>query len=295
VLCVRQICRCARVTYRYQGTQMHFHRIITRCAATLLALAVLTGLQPSAKAIERIVEFSTGTLQNQFAIQGTLNTLAQGLNVVPFGNTSAGVQGTLMAKLTIETGQNSAQIVAVDFMQSSFTQGAVSLSYLVPGTSRQVTFNANGVSFSVNLNDISSLPPLNLAQVLPVSGYQIVQTGGVAEIGITNRPSKQQNLTQQNVLSTYASQEPLQLVTVNNFTLVPLAGEGNNYGVQFSLPMQHQQLLYNGVGLPVSLNYSGALQLAGVVSIPEPSTAAIIVGVFVLCMSRRRPGIAFPG
>ena len=73
---------------------------------------------------------------------------------------------------------------------------------------------------------------------------------------------------------------------------MPLRVEDGDYEVRFGLNMQNQQLQYAGVGLPVSLNYSGSLQLAGVVldvnMVPEPSTVALAAGAVIVVLGRRR-------
>ena len=98
------------------------------------------------------MELSTvsGTSQNQFAIHGTVDTLSRGSNVVPFSSTMASFQGTLQAKLTIETFPRRTPLRLSPWIsgEQPLPKQVVSLFYDVPATSRRVTFNATNVSFS---------------------------------------------------------------------------------------------------------------------------------------------------
>ena len=181
----------------------HLIRLIMLPAAMLLGAHNL-----SAARFTQIVEFATTQTSgaNQLAINGTLDTLAQGLRQVNFGATTVGTQGTLRAELTFETSaQQQPLLLGVKFLENNFEQGAVSLSYDVPNTTRHVTFTANNLKFSLDLDDIPvNNQPQNLlsANLVVASGglsmhpsaYQMVQNQGMAQIAITNRPAKQQNL-----------------------------------------------------------------------------------------------------
>ncbi len=271
----------------------------------LLAVMLLNAHSLHAARVTQIVDFATTQTggANQLDIRGTLDTLAQGLREVNFGATTVGTQGTLRAELTFETsGQQPPVLLGVKFLNNSFEQGAVTLSYNVPNTTRHVSFTANDLKFSLDLDDIpvNDLPQNLLSTNLIVvpgtlnmhpSTYQMVQNQGVAEIAITNRPAKQQNLFEQQITSAYVVADPIPLLDLADFAMTPLANGSSDYLATISLPMAHQQLRYTGVGLPVTLAYSGTLQLAGVAiinnTVPEPS-AILLAGMSAVCLLLRR-------
>jgi hypothetical protein len=124
------------------------------------------------------------------------------------------------------------------------------------------------------------------------SSYQMIQNQGMAQIGITNRPSVLQNLFEHQITSAYMSNEPDPLLELANFTLIAPDNGNENYQVALTIPLSHQQLQYKGVGLPVTLDYSGSLQLAGSFSaVPEPS-ALLLSGICGIGMLLRRHRIA---
>ena len=271
----------------------------------MLPAAMLLGTHNlSAARFTQLVEFATTQTNgaNQLAINGTLDTLAQGLRQVNFGATTVGTQGTLRAELTFETSaQQQPLLLGVKFLENNFEQGAVSLSYEVPNTTRRVSFTANNLKFSLDLDDIPvNDQPQNLlsANLVVASGglsmhpsaYQMVQNQGMAQIAITNRPAKQQNLFEQQITSAYLAGQPDPQMQMASFGLVPMGQGSSDYLASISLPFVHQQLHYAGVGLPVTLAYSGTLQLAGVAiinSVPEPSTL-LLSGISGACMLLRR-------
>lgn len=271
----------------------------------LLAVVLLHTQCLCAARITQIVEFSTTQTGgvNQLDISGKLDTLAQGLREVNFGATNVAAQGTLRAELTFETSARQPPVLlGVKFLNNSFEQGAVALFYDVPNTTRRVSFSANNLKFSLDLDDIPvNDEPQNLLSAnlmvaqgsltMHPSAYQMVQNQGVAEIAITNRPSKQQNLFEQQITSAYVPTDPIPLLDLADFTLTPLANGSSDFLASLSIPMRYQQLRYAGVGLPVTLSYSGTLQLAGVAiinnTVPEPS-ALLLAGMSAGCMLLRR-------
>ena len=287
-----------------------FHSSSIRWATPLVALALLGPQDLSAALITQTVEFSTTNTSgaNQLGVTGTLDTLAQGLREVPFGATTVGTQGTLQAELTFETSaQEPPVLVGVKFLENSFNQNAVTLFYDVPGTSRRVTFTASDVKFSLDFKDIVAEPPVEqppsnlLAALVDVPGvmtmhpnsYQMVQNNGMSQINITNRPPRQQNLLEQQVFSAYVGQQPDPNLELARFAIMPIDGQSSEYLVSMSVPLAHQQVHYSGVGLPVTLDYAGSLELTGLVpiinnSVPEPS--ALILATFAAVGSVLRRG-----
>ena len=274
----------------------------------LLAVALFNTPCLRAARTTQIVDFTTTQASgaNQLAINGTLDTLAQGLRQVNFGATTVGTQGTLRAELTFETSaQQQPVLLGVKFLDNNFEQGAVTLSYYVPNTTRHVSFSANNLKFSLDLDDIPvNGQPGNLFAASLVgapgglhmhpSAYQLVQNQGVAQIAITNRPPKQQNLFEQQITSAYVPGQTDLQSEMASFALVPLGNGSSDYLASISLPLVHQQLHYAGVGLPVTLAYSGTLQLTGVAiisntTVPEPS-ALLLAGISAagLLLRRRR-------
>ena len=276
-------------------------RLIMLPAAMLLVAHNL-----SAARFTQIVEFATTQTSgaNQLSINGTLDTLAQGLREVNFGAITVGTQGTLRAELTFETSaQQQPVLLGVKFLDNSFEQGAVTLSYDVPNTTRRVSFTANNLKFSLDLDDIPvNNQPGNLSSTNLVvasgglsmhpSAYQMVQNQGTAQIAITNRPAKQQNLFEQQITSAYLAGQPDPQMQMASFGLVPMGQGSSDYLASISLPFVHQQLHYAGVGLPVTLAYSGTLQLAGVAiinnTVPEPSTFFLAGSCAISVLMRRR-------
>lgn len=277
---------------------MRNHKSLISLAIILLVVAIQGAGKVSADIITQIVEFTTasGSTQNQFAVKGRLNTLAQGLGEVDCGDTQVSIAGLLTAQLTLNVPREGPiEILGFEFLSSSFTQSGINLFYDVPNTARQITFSATGLQFGLQFNgQNNSQQPLTAGPNIPSNSYQMVQNTGTAEVGITNRPSRQQNLTQQSVLSTYQGNQP---VGQASFSILPPSGQSNNSLVELNLPLSNQQMYYAGVGLPVTLNYSGTLSLVGAVSpvtsqIPEPGTVALVGGgLLMLILQRRRMAV----
>lgn len=214
--------------------------------------------------------------------------------MVDCGNTSVNVNGLLRAQLTLDVPQEGdVEILGFELLSNSFAQLGVNLSYDVPNTTREITFSATGLQFSLQFNGQN--PPNNGQQLLtagpnvPSNSYQMVQNTGTAQVAITNRPSVQQNLSQQSVLSTYQSNQP---ISQASFAILPPPVGSENSLIELNLPLSHQQMHYAGVGLPVTLNYSGTLNLIASLplisnQVPEPGTLALVgIGLLMVCCRR---------
>jgi hypothetical protein len=275
---------------------MRSHKSILILAAIVCAIACSQADRTRAEIITQIVEFVTpsGSSQNQLAVAGKLNTLSQALGVVDFGNTSVNVAGLLRAELTLDVPrEGSIEVLGFEFLESSFTQSGVNLFYDVPDTARRVTFSASGLQFNVQFGtqNNSGPQPLSVAAVVPANSYLMAQNAGTAQVGITNRPSVTQNLSQQSVLSTYQGNQPIEQAS---FAILPPPAGSTDPLVELSLPLSNQQLHYAGVGLPVTLTYSGTLNLIGALplvsnQVPEPATLTLLcVTLSSLLLSRRQ-------
>jgi hypothetical protein len=252
-------------------------------AVIIILIAALSSTKTNAIEITKTITFKTNSSEGSLvSIQGKLNTLAQGLNTVPFGSTTTIVQGELTARVTFDVGQgqNDVEIVGFNILESSFVQQNLSLLYQVDNTTRTVQFLTNNIGFSVNAASTNQQLLQAGGVNLPANAFQIQQSSGSAQIDITNRPSKQQNLTQQSVLSSYFEVEP----NVNQFAagVTPVNQALNGYVVDINIPLTNQQLIYSGVGLPVTLNYAGGLNLLSPIvdlsiSVPEPSTGILLI------------------
>lgn len=277
---------------------MQARKYLIRLGATLLAIVLPLGDRASAVIVTRAVTFFTneGSQGNQISIHGTLDTLAQGLREVPFGVTSVGVHGTLTADITFNVpGQGQpVEVMDVTILSNSFAQQDLALFYDVPGTQRRVAFAASDIKFSINAEG-SQQQPLSLLQTssvnIPGNSLQIEQNEGFAEINITNRPPRQQILSQQGVLSSYVNSSPQ--IDQLTFLVMPSGQVPNGFIVDLNLPLTNQQLLYSGVGLPVTLNYSGGLNLLSPLislAVPEPTGLVLLAtcaGGMMLRRSRR--------
>jgi hypothetical protein len=180
-----------------------------------------------------------------------------------------------------------------ELLGSSFTQSGINLFYDVPNTTRRVTFSATGLQFGLQLTgqNNSNQQLLTAGPNIPSNAYQMVQNTGTAQVGITNRPAVSQNLSQQSVLSTYQSNQPIGQAS---FAILPPPIGSEDSLIELSLPLSHQQLHYAGVGLPVTLSYTGTLNLIAPLplinnQVPEPGTLALVGGALCsLLLSRRR-------
>ena len=277
---------------------MYARKYLIRLGAALLAIVLPLGDRASAVVVTRAVTFLTneGGQGNQISIHGTLDTLAQGLREVPLGVMSVGVHGTLTADVTFNvSGQGQlVEVIDVTILSNSFAQQDLALFYDVPGTQRRVGFAASDIKFSINA-DGSQQQPLSLLQTssvnIPGNSLQIEQNEGFAEINITNRPPRQQILSQQGVLSSYVNSNPQ--IDQLTFLVTPSDQVPNGFIVDLNLPLTNQQLLYSGVGLPVTLNYSGGLNLLSPLislTVPEPTGLVLLAacaGGMMLRRSRR--------
>jgi hypothetical protein len=277
---------------------MRSHKSILLIIAPLFAIACLSAAHVRAEIVTQIIEFVTpsGSSQNQLTVQGRLNTLAQTLGVVDCGNALVNINGLLRAQLTLDVPQEGdIEILGFELLSSSFTQSGVNLFYDVPNTTRRVTFSATGLQFGLQFGGQNNNNQQLLAAGpnIPTNSYQMVQNTGTAQIGITNRPSKQQNLAEQSVLSTYDSTHPAGQAS---FAILPPPVGSEDSLIELNLPLSHQQLHYAGVGLPVTLNYSGTLSLIGSLplvnnTVPEPGTLALAgAALLTVCCRRRRAG-----
>jgi hypothetical protein len=265
----------------------HISKKITRLLL-LVAAFWLPSSMSSAVIVTQLVDFVTpdDSELNLLGISGTLNTLAQGLGSVDCGSTGTSVQGYIRAAVTFDVVQGeTVQLVGVEFMSSSLLQEDISLFYDVPNTTRRVTFLTSNLGFSVAFDDNSTGTPIGgeFSTILIFPGsFDIVQNGGTAKVEITNRPPAVQNLLANPATSIYGlpgggsgyDQGYLTLYPPNQFT--PL------YEMVLELPLNYQQVVYTGTGLPVTLNYSGSLTLYSelprlTVNVPEPSALTIVV------------------
>lgn len=263
-----------------------------------LVVALAAVLPARAGLVTTIVEFVTPTSgsQNQLTVQGKIDTLARGLREVDAGITTVGVAGLLRAEVTYDTyWESPLEVSDIEFLDSSFSQTGVELFYDLPNTTRRITFAATGLEFALQFSDQG--PPdddqqlLTTGPVIPANSYQMVQNTGTAEVGITNRPSQQQNLAQQSVLSTYDSTQPIGQASL---AMLPPPDGSDEWLLELRLPLSHQQLLYTHLGLPVTLDYSGTLTLVGALppitsQVPEPGTLVFIgAAAGWLLLGRRR-------
>lgn len=266
----------------------------------LLVLALwLPANTASAVLVTEIVDFVTpdDSELNLLGLTGTLNTLAQGLGAVDCGSTGTSVQGYIRASVTLDVvpGQT-AQLVNVNFQGSSLQQENISLFYDVPNTTRRVTFSTSNLGFGVDFADNSTGTPINGEfSTIPIypGGFDMVQNGGSAKVEVTNRPPVVQSLLADPANSIYGlpngngsgyDQGYLTLYPPNQFT--------EFYEMVLELPLDYQQVVYTGTGLPVTLKYSGSLVLYSTlprltVNVPEPTTLMLsCLGVASL-LSRR--------
>jgi hypothetical protein len=84
-------------------------------------------------------------------------------------------------------------------------------------------------------------------------------SSGTAQIDITNRATKQQNLTGQSVLGSYF--EVVHNTSQFYAGVTPINQILNGYFVDINISLTNQQLIYSCVGLQVTLNYTGGLSL----------------------------------
>jgi hypothetical protein len=266
----------------------------------LLVLALwLPANTASAVLITELVDFVTpdDSELNLLGLTGTLNTLAQGLGAVDCGSTGTSVQGYIRASVTLDIVQGqTAQLVGVNFQSSSFQQENISLFYDVPNTTRRVTFSTSNLGFGVDFDSNSTGEPISGEfSTIPIypGSFDMVQNGGSAKVEVTNRPPVVQSLLANQATSIYGlpngnssgyDQGYLTLYPPNQFT--------EFYEMVLELPLDYQQVVYTGTGLPVTLNYSGSLVLYSAlprltVNVPEPTTLMLsCLGVASL-LSRR--------
>jgi hypothetical protein len=255
----------------------------------LIATFWLQANVASAVIVTEIVDFATpdDSELNLLGITGTLNTLAQGLGAVDCGTIGTSVQGYVRAAVTLDIVQGqTAQLVSVDFLSSSLQQEDISLFYDVPNTTRRVTFSTSNLGFGIDFEDGSTGTPISGEfSTIPIypGSFDMVQNGGTAQVTITNRPPKVQSLLANPATSIYGlpgggssyDQGYLVLYPPNQFT--------EFYEMVLELPLNYQQVVYTGTGLPVTLNYSGSLTLYSelpqlTVLVPEPS------GIILSCL-----------
>jgi hypothetical protein len=255
----------------------------------LIATFWLSANVASAVIVTEIIDFATpdDSELNLLGITGTLNTLAQGLGAVDCGTTGTSVQGYIRAAVTLDIVQGeTAQLVSADFLSSSLQQEDISLFYDVPNTTRRVSFSTSNLGFGVDFEDGSTGTPIGgQFSTIPIypGSFDMVQSGGTAKVEITNRPPKVQNLLANPATSIYGlpgggsgyDQGYLVLYPPNQFT--------EFYEMVLELPLDYQQVVYTGTGLPVTLNYSGSLTLYSelprlTVNVPEPSA------IFLCCL-----------
>jgi hypothetical protein len=265
----------------------------------LIAALWLPANTASAIIVTQLVDFVTPNDNelNLLGLNGTLNTLAQGLGAVDCGSTGTSVQGYIRASVTLDVIQGeAAQLVSVNFQGSSFQQEDVSLFYDVPNTTRRATFSTSNLGFGVAFDQNSTGTPISGEfSTIPIypGSFDMVQNGGSAKVEITNRPPVVQSLLANPATSIYGlpngngsgyDQGYLTLYPPNQFT--------EFYEMVLELPLDYQQVVYTGTGLPVTLNYSGSLILYSTlprltVNVPEPATMILsCLGVFSL-LSRR--------
>lgn len=273
-----------------QGIIMNAYKSKIQLAAIILLIAAQS-TETNAIEITKTITFNTSSSEGSLvSVQGKLNTLAQGLNVVPFGSTTTIVHGELTANVTFDVSQNlnDVEIVGFDIVGSSFVQQNLLLSYQVANTTRTVQFLTNNIGFSINSASTNQQLLQSGGINIPANSFQITQSCGTAQIDITNRPSKQQNLTQQSVLSNYFEVEP----NVSQFAaaVTPINQALDGFVVDINIPLTNQQLIYAGVGLPVTLDYAGELNLLSPIinfGIPEPSSAILITSSCALLFRRK--------
>jgi hypothetical protein len=283
----------------------HISKLLTHLLL-LMAAMWLPANTASAVIVTQLVDFVTPDDRelNQFGLTGTLNTLAQGLGAVDCGSTGTSVQGYIRASVTLDVIQGeAAQLVSVNFQGSSFQQEDVSLFYDVPNTTRRATFSTSNLGFGVAFDQNSTGTPVNGEfSTIPIypGSFDMVQNGGSAKVEITNRPPVVQSLLANPATSIYGlpngngsgyDQGYLTLYPPNQFT--------EFYEMVLELPLDYQQVVYTGTGLPVTLNYSGSLILYSTlprltVNVPEP--AGLVLGSMGLIgLFYRRGLIPLPG
>jgi hypothetical protein len=271
----------------------------------LIATFWLSANVASAVIVTEIVDFATpdDSELNLLGITGTLNTLAQGLGAVDCGTTGTSVQGYVRAALTLDIVQGqTAQLVSVDFLSSSLQQEDISLFYDVPNTTRRVTFSTSNLGFGVDFEDGSTGTPIGGEfSTIPIDpgGFDIVQNGGTAQVAITSRPPAVQSLLANPATSIYGLPGPGPVNDQGYLVLYPPNQFTEFYEMVLELPLDYQQVVYTGTGLPVTLNYSGSLTLYSelpqlTVLVPEPS-ALMIGSISLIGLLCRRGIIPLPG
>ncbi len=268
-----------------QGKSMSTRQTMIRRSAAFLAIALLANSHLSAATITQEVTFLTNALGggNQLAVTGKLDPLAQNLREAKFNQELAMlnvVEGTLTASVTFDVSQGveNAQVVGISILESSFKQQDLEFTYQVPGTQRTISFTSSNVNFSLTAQ-ASNQQLLQVSAINTLSEhYLLEQNSGIAQVGITNRPSKQQSLSEKNVRGSVLDAIP-QLGQLN-IGVVPDNQMLNGVVVNLSFTLADQQLLYSGVGLPVMLDYQGSLNLLSPVItlniVPEPSSALLL-------------------
>jgi hypothetical protein len=269
----------------------------------LVAALWLPAGTASAAIVTEIVDFATpnDSELNLLGITGTLNTLAQGLGAVDCGTIGTSVQGFVRAAVTLNIVQGqTAQLVSVDFLSSSLQQEDISLFYDVPNTTRRVTFSTSNLGFGVDFEDGSTGTPIGGEfSTIPIypGSFDMVQNGGTAQVAITNRPPAVQSLLANPATSIYGL--PASDPDLGSLALYPPNQFTEFYEMVLELPLDYQQVVYTGTGLPVTLNYSGSLTLYSelpqlTVLVPEPSS--LVLGCMVMAgMLCRRGLIPLPG
>ena len=129
---------------------MNAYKSTIQRAAIIILIATLSSTRANAIEITKEIKFTTSSNEGDLvSIHGSLNTLAQGLNTVPFGSTTTIVHGELTARVTFDVGQgpNDVEIVGFNILESSFVQQNLSLSYQVANTTRTVQFLTNNIGF----------------------------------------------------------------------------------------------------------------------------------------------------
>jgi hypothetical protein len=264
----------------------------------LIATFWLPANLASAVIVTEIVDFVTpdDSELNLLGITGTLNTLAQGLGAVDCGTTGTSVQGYIRAAVTLDIVQGeTAQLVSVDFLSSGLQQEDISLFYDVPNTTRRVTFSTSNLGFGVDFEDNSTGTPIGgQFSTIPTypGSFDMVQNGGTAKVEITNRPPKVQSLLVNPATSIYGLPSGGSGYDQGYLTLYPPNQFTEFYEMVLELPLDYQQVVYTGTGLPVTLNYTGSLILYSelprlTVNVPEPTALMLSCLGLIPLLSRR--------
>lgn len=275
----------------------HYSKYVTHILLLVTALWLPTGTA-SAVLVTELVDFATpdDSELNLFGLTGTLNTLAQGLGAVDCGSTGTSVQGYIRAAVTLDIVQGeTAQLVGVEFLGSSLQQEDISLYYDVPNTTRRVTFSTSNLGFSVAFDNNSTGTPISgQFSTIPIypGSFDMVQNGGTAKVEITNRPPAVQNLLANPATSIYGLPSGGSGYDQGYLTLYPPNQFTEFYEMVLELPLDYQQVVYTGTGLPVTLNYTGSLILYSelprlTVNVPEPSALMLSCLSLVPLLSRR--------